>query len=46
MIRVSPRDWLPSGRALAVVPPFAWLVLFLVIICFALINYLASYIPR
>ena len=24
----------------------AWLVLFLVIICFALINYLASYIPR
>ncbi|CAB3866255.1 ABC transporter permease subunit [Achromobacter mucicolens] len=31
MIRFSPRDWLPSGRALAVVPPFAWLVLFLLV---------------
>ncbi|MDB5307074.1 MAG: hypothetical protein JWO38_1276 [Gemmataceae bacterium] len=24
----------------------AWLVLFLLVICFALINYLISYIPR
>lgn len=24
----------------------AWLVLFLLVICFALINYLMSYIPR
>ena len=31
MIRFSPRDWLPSGRTLAVVPPFAWLVLFLLV---------------
>ncbi len=31
MIRFSPRDWLPSGRTLAVVPPFAWLVLFLLL---------------
>ena len=31
MSRFSPRDWLPSGRTLAVVPPFAWLVLFLLV---------------
>ncbi|KAG1082580.1 hypothetical protein G6F40_015068 [Rhizopus arrhizus] len=31
MMRFSPRAWLPSGRALAVVPPFAWLVLFLLL---------------
>lgn len=24
----------------------AWLVLFLLVICFALVNYLISYIPR
>jgi len=24
----------------------AWLVLFLLVICFALVNYLVSYIPR
>ncbi|OZI42147.1 putrescine ABC transporter permease PotH [Bordetella genomosp. 5] len=27
----SVREWLPSGRALAVVPPFLWLVVFLLV---------------
>ncbi|MBV7482307.1 ABC transporter permease subunit [Bordetella sp. BOR01] len=27
----APRDWLPSGRTLAVVPPFLWLTLFLLV---------------
>ncbi len=31
MIRISPRDWLPSGRTLAVVPPFIWMALFLLV---------------
>ena len=31
MSRFSPRDWLPSGKTLAVVPPFAWLLVFLLV---------------
>lgn len=31
MIRISLRDWLPSGRTLAVVPPFIWMALFLLV---------------
>jgi len=27
----APRDWIPSGRTLAVVPPFLWLTLFLLV---------------
>ena len=31
MRRFPLRDWLPSGRTLAVVPPYAWLVAFLLV---------------
>ena len=31
MSRFSPRDWLPSGKTLAVVPPFAQLLVFLLV---------------
>jgi len=31
MRRLSLRRWVPSGRALAVAPPFAWLALFLLV---------------
>ncbi|SAI14133.1 putrescine ABC transporter permease [Bordetella ansorpii] len=31
MIRLPLRRWTPSGRALAIIPPYAWLVLFLLV---------------